>query len=42
MEKFFIIRYLDFFLKIESKKSKAFQNEALKKDHIWLTLKSRF
>ena len=42
MEKFFIVTYLEFFLKIKSKKSKAFQNEALKKDQSRLTLKSRF
>ena len=42
MEKFFIITYLDIFLKIESRKSKAFQNEAMGKEPSQLTLKSKF
>ena len=42
MEKFLIITYLEFFLKIESKNIKAFQNEALKKDHSRLTFRSKF
>ena len=42
MKKFFVITYLEFFLKTESKKSMAFQNKALKKDYCKLALKRIF